>query len=95
MVKKFIIAGGGGVFEVKVESALVATLLVNGTDPLFPNSYIHELHLETGHEGYLTEDALLISTNPQGEKRKSLWSIKRELAFTEGDIVFADVVRRA
>src|SRR6266516_7024467 len=89
----FSTGGGGGVFEVKVQSALFTMLLVNGADPFFSGCHIQELHLQAGHKAYSTDDALLISINSQGEKRKSLWSIKRELGFTKGDVVFADVVR--
>src|SRR5438132_3459447 len=82
IVNPFSTGGGGGVFEVKIQSALFTMLLVNGADPIFSGCNIQELHLQTGHKGYGSDDALLISTDSNGEKRKSLWSIKHDIGFT-------------
>lgn len=48
----FSMGGGGTVFELKIQTSLLATLLVRGHVPLFENATLHELHLQAEHLEY-------------------------------------------
>lgn len=91
----FSTGGGGTIFELKVQAGLLATLLVNGHVPSFDNAIVQELHLQSEHLGYKTDDALLICVNKVGEQRKQLWSVKHEVKYTESDQIFRDVIADA
>jgi hypothetical protein len=87
--------GGGTIFELKVQTGLVAALLVRGHVPVFDNATIQELHLQSEHLGYANDDALIVALEDTGRQRRQLWSIKREVKFTESDIVFGYVIADA
>jgi hypothetical protein len=87
--------GGGTIFELKVQTGLVAALLVRAYVPVFNNATIQELHLQSEHLGYASDDALVIALDHTGRQRRQLWSIKREVKLTESDDVFGDVIADA
>lgn len=91
----FSTGGGGTVFELKVQTGLLGTLLVKGHVPSFENAILQELHLQAEHLGYETDDALLVSLNNAGQQRRQLWSVKHEVKFTESDKVFCEVIADA
>jgi hypothetical protein len=91
----FSTGGGGTVFELKVQASLVAALLVRGHLPGLDATVVREVHLQSEHRGYKTDDALLIGIDAQGCSRRQLWSVKREAKYTETDEVFRDVLRDA
>jgi hypothetical protein len=86
---------GGAVFEMKVQAGLLATLLVRGHVPIFNNALLQELHLQAEHLGYETDDAYVVALDHNGVTRKQLWSVKREVKFTESDEAFGDVITDA
>src|SRR5439155_14523309 len=91
----FSTGGGGTVFELKVESSLLAALLVRAQVPGFDGASVRELHLQSGHLGYETDDALIIAVDEQGRSRRQLWSVKHDVKYTETDTVFRDVLKDA
>lgn len=92
MSNPFSTGGGGTVFELKVQTSLLGTLLVGGHVPAFNNALIEELHLQAEHLDYETDDALAICLDKDGLRRRQLWSVKHEVRFTEHDEVFQSVV---
>ncbi len=95
VASSFSTGGGGTVFELKVQTGLLATLLVQGHIPGFENATLRELHLQAGHLGYEKDDALLVALDSFGQQRRQLWSVKHEVKFTESDEVFTDVIADA
>jgi hypothetical protein len=91
----FSTGGGGTVFELKVQAGLLATLLVRGHIPLFQNATLCELHLQAEHLDYETDDAVLVAKDNAGVQRRQLWSVKRDVKFTDSDNVFRDVIADA
>ena len=91
----FSTGGGGAVFELKVQASLVAALLVRAHLPGFDAAVVREVHLQSEHRGYATDDALLIGIDAHGRSRRQLWSVKHEVKYTETDEVFRDVLRDA
>lgn len=91
----FSTGGGGTVFEMKVQASLLAALLVRGHVPGIENAVARELHLQTEHRGYQTDDALVIATDVRGLSRRQLWSAKHQVKFTDSDSVFRDVLADA
>jgi hypothetical protein len=91
----FSTGAGGPVFELKVSTGLLATLLVRGHIPLFENATLHELHLQAEHLDYETDDAVLVTQDSAGRQRRQLWSVKHGVKFTDGDEVFRDVITDA
>ena len=88
----FATGGGGNAFESKVHAGLLTTLLVKGYVPLFEDALLQELHLQSEHLGYRTDDALVVAHTRSGRRRRQLWSVKHEVKFTESDSVFRDVI---
>lgn len=91
----FSTGGGGPIFELKVQAGLLATLLVQGHIPSFENTTLRELHLQTEHLDYETDDALLIANDNSGRQRRQLWSVKHGVRFTYRDKKFRDVIADA
>jgi hypothetical protein len=91
----FSTGGGGTVFELKVESSLLAVLLVGGHVPGFDRALIQELHLQSEHLGYATDDALVLAIDGNGRRRRQLWAVKHEVKFTKADDAFREVIADA
>lgn len=85
----FSTGGGGTVFELKVSAGLLSTLLVKGFAPGYESAVVEELHLQSEHKGYKTDDALVIVRSSSGVIGRQLWSMKHDVKFTESDTVSA------
>jgi hypothetical protein len=64
----FSTGGGGTVFELKVQTGLLATLLVHGHIPSFEDATLRELHLQAEHLDYETDDAVLVAHDNAGRQ---------------------------
>jgi hypothetical protein len=85
--------GLGSVFEMKVQSGLLASLLVRAHLPFFDRATICELQFQSELKGYATDDVLVVAEDLTGGRRRQLWTIKHKIAFTEKDSVFQKVIR--
>ncbi|HWP43160.1 MAG TPA: hypothetical protein VNO14_08005, partial [Blastocatellia bacterium] len=55
--------GGGGVFfEQHVNALFLALLLVRGIPPILRDCQVEEVHFQTEHLGWKTDDLLIIGT---------------------------------
>ena len=84
--------GGGHTFEHKVQTSLLAYLLVRAQVPFTHCAWAEELGLQTEHLGYSTDDARLVALDDKGVSHRQLWAIKRTLKFTKSDADFQQVV---
>jgi len=92
----FSTGGGGASFEIKVQSAFVATMLSGGTAPTHPNSSITAIKLQRRYEKYRIDDFIVECQNlHNGQKCKLLAQVKHSLSFTKGDKEFSEVISAA
>ena len=79
-----ISTGGGGImFEQHVDALFLALLLVRGIPPVLKDCQVDEVHLQTEHLGWHTDDVLIVGTRTGGEPRKLAIQVK--LQFTVSD----------
>ena len=83
----------GGSFEQLLDVCYLTYLLTQGTPPFMRGGILEELHLQSGHLGWATEDLLLVGT-VAGQKRKVAIQAKSALKLTAENAecikVFAD-----
>lgn len=91
----FSTGAGGSVFEFNVQSGLLTTLLLRGVVPCVEMGRVTEVHLQSGHKGFETDDALVVALDAGNKERKLLWSIKHAVKFTDSDGVFREVIQDA
>lgn len=71
----------GGTFEQQVGACYLAYLLTRGTPPFLQGSAIDEVHLQTEHLGWQTDDLLLVGT-VGSNKRKVALQVKSAFTFS-------------
>lgn len=80
-ISSSIATGGGGTFfEQHVDALFLALLLVRGIPPILKDCQVEEVHLQTAHLGWHTDDLLIIGTKGAGGRRQLAAQIK--LRFT-------------
>lgn len=67
----------GGEFEKHVDAAFLALLLVRGIPPILTDCAVVEVHFQTEHLGWNTDDVLVIGENGAGNRRKLIGQVKR------------------
>ena len=67
----------GGEFEKHVDAAFLALLLVRGIPPILTDCAVVEVHLQTEHLGWNTDDVLVIGESGVGNRRKLIGQVKR------------------
>ena len=72
--------GGGEKFEQQVAAFALGLLLVRATPPILKDTSVAEVHLQTRHLGWRTDDVLLVGEKSDGSRRKLALQVK--LAFT-------------
>ena len=72
--------GGGEKFEQQVAAFALGLLLVRATPPILKDTSVVEMHLQTRHLGWRTDDILLVGEKSDGSKRKLALQVK--LTFT-------------
>jgi hypothetical protein len=92
----FSTGGGGTSFEIKVQSAFVATMLSGGSAPTHPNSSITAIKLQRRYERYKIDDFVVECQNLHNrQKCKLLAQVKHSLSITKGDKEFSEVISAA
>lgn len=67
----------GSFFEQHVGAYWLAQLLVRGIPPILLNCAVEEVHLQTAHLGWHTDDFLVIGQSGSGNQRKLAGQVKR------------------
>ena len=81
-----ISAGGGGEqFEQHVAALALGLLLVRGMPPVLTDASVVEVHLQTGHRGWRTDDLLLVAERSDGSRRRLALQAKRRFRVAAGD----------
>ncbi|MDB4963437.1 MAG: hypothetical protein JWP01_3436 [Myxococcales bacterium] len=86
---------GGPFFEQHVDAAFLALLLVRATPPFLLRTELVELHLQTAHLGFATDDLLLVGVAPDGVRERAALSVKRSFSVAKSDIECVDVFSKA
>jgi hypothetical protein len=75
----------GTFFEQHVDAYWLAQLLVHGIPPIILESVIEEVHLQTEHLGWQTDDFLIVGKNGKGDSRKLVGQVKRTFTVSSMD----------
>jgi energy-coupling factor transporter ATP-binding protein EcfA2 len=77
--------GAGTIFEQHVGAYLLAQLLVRGIPPILHDCTVAEVHFQTEHFGWHTDDFLVIGQNGSGSQRKLAVQVKRTFSVSATD----------
>jgi hypothetical protein len=78
--------GGAGVFfEQHVGAYWLAQLLVQGIPPILHDCVVVEVHLQTEHLGWCTDDFLIVGQKGSGDRRKLVGQVKRTFTVSVAD----------
>ena len=77
--------GGGEQFEQHVAAFALALLLVRAVPPILTDTSVVEVHLQTGHRGWCTDDLLLICERSDGTRRRLAMQVKRRFTVSARD----------
>ncbi|HEY3863700.1 MAG TPA: hypothetical protein VGO59_17635 [Verrucomicrobiae bacterium] len=88
--------GGAGVyFEQHVGAAFLALLLVRGIPPILPNCQLREVHFQTRHRGWNTDDLLLVGIGAGEKQVQFAAQIKRSFKVSRNDEDFQKTIGAA
>ena len=77
--------GGGDQFEQHVAALALGLLLVRGIPPILTDSSVVEVHLQTRHRGWHTDDVLIIGEGSDGSHRQLALQVKRNFRVSASD----------
>src|SRR5258706_13754109 len=77
--------GAGTFFEQHVDAYWLAQLLVRAVPPILLDSAVVEIHFQTEHLGWSTDDFLLIGETGAGSRRKLAGQVKRSFTVSAAD----------
>lgn len=77
--------GGGEQFEQHVAALALGLLLVRGMPPILTDTSVVEVHLQTRHRGWHTDDLLVIGERSDGSRRHLALQVKRSFQISAGD----------
>jgi energy-coupling factor transporter ATP-binding protein EcfA2 len=78
--------GGAGIFfEQHVDAYWLAQLLVGCIPPILLDCSVREVHLQTEHLGWHTDDFLIVGQNGSGDLRKLIGQVKRKFTVSSTD----------
>lgn len=89
--------GGGGVnFETRVQASFAVLMLAGGASPCTRTWPIRAIHLQAKHIGIETDDIVVEAREPHAtRKSRLLGQIKHDIAFTEKNDTFSEVIAAA
>lgn len=88
--------GGAGVyFEQHAGAAFLSLLLVRGIPPCLPSCQLVEVHFQTGHNGWRTDDLLLIGKRADGQEMRLAAQVKRKFVVSRKDADFRKTISDA
>jgi hypothetical protein len=77
--------GAGTFFEQYVAAYWLAQLLVRGIPPVLHDCVVVEVHLQTEHLGWHTDDFLIVGQNGSGDRRQLAGQVKRTFTVSATD----------
>jgi len=77
--------GAGTFFEQHVDAYWLAQLLVRGIPPILHDCAVVEVHLQTEHLDWHTDDFLIVGQNGSGDRRKLAGQVKRTFTVSATD----------
>ena len=77
--------GGGDQFEQHVAALALGLLLVRGMPPVLTDTSVVEVHLQTRHRGWRTDDLLVIGERSDGSRRQLALQAKRSFRISAAD----------
>src|SRR5437764_5251452 len=77
--------GAGTYFEQHVDAYWLAQLLVRGIPPILNDCALVEVHLQTEHLGWHTDDFLIVGEDGSGDRRKLAGQVKRTFTVNAAD----------
>lgn len=77
--------GGGTIFEEHVDAACLALLLVGAIPPVLTDCQTTEVHFQTGHLGWKTDDILLVGKNGFDRRRRLAIQVKDGFVLSKRD----------
>lgn len=77
--------GAGTFFEQHVDAYWLAQLLVRGIPPILHDCAVVEVHLQTEHLGWHTDDFLIVGQKGSGDRRKLAGQVKRTFTVSATD----------
>jgi hypothetical protein len=77
--------GAGTFFEQHVNATFLALLLVRGIPPVLTDCQLEEVHFQTEHLGWKTDDVLLVGLNGGGERRQLAGQMKKSFTVSSKD----------
>ncbi len=84
--------GAGIVFEQHVDAAFLALLLVRGIPPVLSDCTVTEVHLQSEHLGWNTDDVLVVGENGGALRRRLLCQVKRSFTVSSSDHECSDTI---
>lgn len=84
--------GAGTFFEQHTNAAFLALLLVRGVPPICPSCRVVEVHLQTEHEGWNTDDFMVVGEAGVGDRKRLVGQIKRSFAVSYSDDDFKGAI---
>ena len=88
----FSMGSGGATYEHNVQAAYVLAMLLKIETPLVAMGKISEVAFQTTSKGYATDDLLVEVDLGSGSKKKILGQIKYNVALTEANETFNEVI---
>ncbi len=76
--------GGGDQFDQHVAALALGLLLVRGVPPVLTDTAVVEVHLQTRHLGWRTDDLLVIGEGSGGSRRRLALQVKRSFRVSVG-----------
>ncbi len=85
--------GGAGTFlEQHVNAGWLTLLLVRGFPPILTDCRLVEVHLQTEHKGWQTDDFLLVGETGAGARRRLAGQVKRSFRVSYADEDFKEAI---
>jgi hypothetical protein len=86
MIPSPIATGGGGErFEQRLDAYALALLLARSTAPVLIDAVVTEVHLQTRHLGWCTDDVLIVGEVHPGARRRLAIQAKRSFTVSAAD----------
>ena len=83
--------GDGTFFEQHVDALFIALLLVRAPLPILKDCQVEEVHLQTEHLGWKTDDVMVVAIRPDGVRRRLVVQVKRKFTVSAND----DICKKA
>ena len=77
--------GAGNTFEQHVNAHWLALLLVRGIPPILRDCTVAEVHFQTEHLGWNTDDFMVVGASGSGKRRKLPGQVKRNFTVSAAD----------